>query len=208
PNIGNGIAGVDSEVDQDLIDLGRIHLHRPWARCRVPLQGNVFSYQAPQHRQSFRYGLVQVQRAWSGVLPASKDQQLTGQLRGTLGSFSYFLNAFVGGVPGHKSLGDQIRLTENDRQHVVEIVGDAAGEASDRLQFLRLLKLGLQTLAVGDVHNSRNEAGDASYLYQLSVVANGPHFPALRAGLHFHILDRLAFSQETENLLPVCLVRA
>jgi hypothetical protein len=43
---------------------------------------------------------------------------------------------------------DQIHVAEHDREHVVEIVGDAAGELADRLHPADLLELTLQLLAL------------------------------------------------------------
>ena len=45
----------------------------------------------------------------------------------------------------------EVRVAEDDQEQVVEVVGDPAGEATDRLQPLRLTQFLLIALALADV---------------------------------------------------------
>ena len=55
---------------------------------------------------------------------------------------------------------ERIDVGHHDHQDVVEVVGDAAGELADRFHLLRLAKLGLQRLAMGDVDHDAAQAHD------------------------------------------------
>ena len=66
-------------------------------------------------------------------------------------------------VPGRMLYG-QLPIAEDGSQHIIEVVGDAAGQCADRLHFLRLPQLRLQTLffqlrlfLLGDIHGRAHE---------------------------------------------------
>ena len=56
----------------------------------------------------------------------------------------------------------QLGVADDRRQEVVEVVGDPAGELPDRLHLLRLPKLVLQALPLGDVAQVRQKVEAAT----------------------------------------------
>ena len=73
---GNGIPGVDTQIGQDLVDLGRVHFHRPQMGSRLPDQVDVFSDEPAQHIEHTFHGIVQIQLFGGDGLFSGKGQQL------------------------------------------------------------------------------------------------------------------------------------
>ncbi|MFK4673424.1 hypothetical protein ABIF37_005827 [Bradyrhizobium diazoefficiens] len=84
-------------------------------------------------------------------LLAGEGEQVLGQLRAALGGVVDQLGD--GGELG--TIGDRIRQNTDragdDGQHVVEVVGDAAGQLADRIHLLDLPELGFGGLLLGEV---------------------------------------------------------
>ena len=73
-------------------------------------------------------------------LLTAEHQELAGEGRGTVpGLFDLFETAAVGGRE-ISTLEQQIAVAVDHGQQVIEVVGHAAGEQSDRFQFLGLLQ--------------------------------------------------------------------
>ena len=64
-------------------------------------------------------------------------------------------------VFGRRLFDQLVAVTEQHGDQVVEVVGDAGGEAADRFHLLRLAQLGLEPLALAQVARDR---GDADHL--------------------------------------------
>jgi hypothetical protein len=58
---GNGIPGIDAQIGKDLVDLGRVHFHRPQMGGRLPYQIDVFTNEPAQHIQHTFHGIIQIQ---------------------------------------------------------------------------------------------------------------------------------------------------
>ena len=102
------------------------------------------------------------------ALPPGESEQLARQRCSPLGSRLNGLQSpkrfFARDV-----LSDRVNASRNDHQQIVEVVGDAAGELTERIQFLRLGELPLHCsqfflrfFPLGDV------AGDLGKAYQLA----------------------------------------
>ena len=75
---------------------------------------------------------------------AAECQELACQAGSAHAGFLNFRDLDSPLVAGRDVLEQDLAETENHRQEVVEIVRDAAGEASNRLHFLGLLELRLE----------------------------------------------------------------
>ena len=97
--------------------------------------------------------LIDVGRPDRQPPPARKGQQPAGQLRTARDRPGGALQprALLGLLLGDGS-GYQVQATLDRRQKIVEVVRNAAGELSHRLQFLRLQQRRLGFLALGDFH--------------------------------------------------------
>ncbi len=79
PAVRHGIAGVDRQVHDDLLDLSGIGLDRADVRARHHDQIDVFADQPGQHFHVFRDHAVQVNDLGSQHLLAAEGQQLAGE---------------------------------------------------------------------------------------------------------------------------------
>ena len=53
------------------------------------------------------------------------------------------------GIVGRKIVHDQLAITRNDREQVIEIVSHAASQHADRFHFLRLPQLFFEAASLG-----------------------------------------------------------
>ena len=83
---GHGIAGVDNQVQQHLLDLAGIGLDLPQVRRGLRHQFNILANQAMQHLVQIDNQFVQVDPAGFNDLPAGESQQLTGEVRRAFGA--------------------------------------------------------------------------------------------------------------------------
>ena len=96
-------------------------------------------------------------------LPAAEREQLPGQGCRALAGALDFEQVGAPRRIGRQLLGEQLGEPEDRRQHVVEVVRDAAREVTDRLELLCLAQLLLQLALLGDVmsdHQDQTLAGD------------------------------------------------
>src|ERR1035441_4648169 len=98
------------------------------------------------------------------------------------------LDLLVHGAALFQLLQQHLGVSVNDHQKVVEVVGDAAGEAADGIHFLRLAKLLFELTPVGDIFGDQ-------FQYFLGFIADSggaaaePHdddAPVFAFPLHFH----------------------
>ena len=128
------------------------------ARVEDVTQLDIFADQPPEHLlhvgdhpfRSSTFGSSTCCRlkARSWRVRAAAQSPACGSLRGPR-----LLGLRLASTPG-------VPRTEDDRQQVVEVVGDAPGELPDRFHLLRLPELLLQQPLLGEVH----DVGDAARL--------------------------------------------
>ena len=154
--LGHGVARVDRQVQQGVLDLTRIGHHHRDARSQPRLDADLLAQAAAQQVDHAVDQGVQVDRLGVQGLPPPEGEQAAGELgaerRRLLGLLQ---NLAVVGV-GHTPL-QQFQIAGDHRQQVVEVVRDAAGQLADRLHLLGLAQLLLHALARRDV---ADEAGE------------------------------------------------
>src|ERR1019366_1866902 len=109
---------------------------------------------------------VEIERAGAADLAPSEGEQLLGEGGRALAGAANFLNRRSLGIVCRKVVEEHVAVAVDDGQQVVEVVGNAAGEASDGLHFLRLQQLFLQAAAL------RGIAQDSVYGHRLAVLAH------------------------------------
>lgn len=77
-------------------------------------------------------------------MPSSKSQQLSGQISAVFGGNPGLLEVPVEFVFKLKLVHAQFGISEDDPEHVVEIMSDATSETTDRFHLLRVQELHLQ----------------------------------------------------------------
>ena len=89
--VRHGVAGVYSQVHDDLLDLPRIRFHRAQITARNHDQINVLANDSLQHFQTFTDDQVEIDHLGSEHLLTAESQQLAGERSGPFRSFSNFL---------------------------------------------------------------------------------------------------------------------
>ena len=113
-----------------------------------------------QHLEHVRHGFVQVQDLGGDRLLAGKGQQLTRQVGRAFGGFADFLEVGMERLGRVHLLQGQLGMAEDDAQHVVEVVGHAARQPTDRFHLLGLLELGFQGKSFSDILDHLDCGGD------------------------------------------------
>ena len=126
-------------------------------------QLHVLADEAPQHLRAtppttaFRSRILRLE----DLLPAEREE-LARQVRGALARPPAISSRSSRiGSPGLRSASEHLAVAEDDRQEVVEVVRDAAGEVPDRLHLLRLAELLLHPVALGHVQRDGEPARPA-----------------------------------------------
>ena len=69
---------------------------------------------------------------------AAKGEKLSRQTRGTLVRFLDLTQRFIEFMIGFNREKRKLRIPDDDGQHIIEIMGNPSGEASNRVKFLGL----------------------------------------------------------------------
>ena len=164
------IAGVRDEVDEHLVELGRIGLDRGHVGAEAHPHRDRFAREPSQERHDRLDDRIDVEHTRLEYLPPAEGEQLPGEGAGSLGGIDDGLDVRRAWVFA-KLLEREQRLAVDRRQQVVEVVGDAARELPDRVELLALAKLELlraeqllRPLALGDVGDHAHHRGDPAVL--------------------------------------------
>jgi hypothetical protein len=159
--LGHGVAGVDRQVEQHLLDVAGVGLDRPQLRVGHGDQLDVLADDAAEHPVHVRHHGPQVEdlRLHDGL--AAEGQELAGQGRGPVPGGGHLPDQLAAGVTGREAAQQQFAVAVDDGEEVVEVVGDAAGQPADRLHLLRLAELLFELVALADVHEGQHGADDA-----------------------------------------------
>ena len=145
--IRHGVRGVDPDVQYDLLDLIGIHLDRHEVHGQVFFDRDHLGDGARQDVKGLVHDRIQRQRLEIAFDLAAEGQELAGQLAGPLGGGFDFLKRPGIQAPRRLVQKQQLRISGNGLQEVVEVVGDSAGQGADRLHFDGMDELSLQRLA-------------------------------------------------------------
>ncbi len=157
--LAHRVARVDDEIDDDLLELIEVGLHQPQIASVHDVELDRFADQPAQQHLQFRQHLAELQRLRTQGLPAREREQLAHQPRRAVGVLLDLHDVLEGRI-GRPMVGEQqIGIADDRGQHVVEIVGDAAGELADRLHLLALREVLLQRALLGGVEREHDGAG-------------------------------------------------
>ena len=150
PPPGHRVAGVDGQVHHHLLDLAGVGLDPPASAASETLSSTSSpirrraALRVPPSPRSDRTPRLQ------HLLPADR-QELAGQRRRAFPGVADAAPVVVALAGRRGPQQRQVGGAVDDRQQVVEVVGDAAGEAAQALHLLGLEELRLQLRVVGDV---------------------------------------------------------
>ena len=146
PAAGHGVARVDHEVHDDLLELTGVREHAARPSLRDDRELDVLPNQPPEHRLEALDDAREVEHARLEHLLAAEREELAGQRwpRARRAS-STSVEVAARGIVRLADVEEQrVAVARDDGEEVVEVVGDAAGEPADRLHLLRLPELLLQ----------------------------------------------------------------
>ena len=180
--LGHGVPGVDAEVHQHLLQLGRVAGDGPQLLGELGLQLHRLADDPAEQALHVEHHLVEAQRALGERLTPGEGEQLADQRAGALALPLDLREVGLRGVVHREVEPGQRRGALDAGEDVVEVVGHAAGEHAHGVHLLGALHLGLETLALGDVAHAHHQplvaAGDLGHR-QLEV----NHGPVAAAGL-------------------------
>ncbi len=132
------VARVHGQIEHHLLDLTRVD-HQP-SQPFVQVEPNlhVLAQQASHHFGQAAQNLIQIHHSRLEQLLATESQQLLRQRRGALTGPVDLEHVGARRRRFRHRVEQQEAVAEDDRQQVVEIVGDTPGEPADRLHLLGL----------------------------------------------------------------------
>ena len=152
PAVGHGVARVDGEVHDDLLELTRIGFDASQSGLQRRHQDDVLADQSPQHVVHLRDDGVEVEDPRLEHLLPAEGEELAGEGGGALRRLEDLAPPSAAARSSRdQAPQDDVAVADDDAEDVVEVVGDAAGQPADRLHLLRLAELLLQPLRLGDV---------------------------------------------------------
>ena len=151
PPLGMASRALTAEVHDDLLDHAGIAFDRGNARAVLGFQGNVFAEEAMQHLGQVAQHRVQVQHLGLHDLFAAEHEQLPGQAGGAPGRTGDLVERLSQTLIARTAADQPVRVALDDREDVVEVVGHPGGQLADRLQLLRMPKLGFEVEPLGHV---------------------------------------------------------
>ena len=160
------VAGIDGEVENDLVDLARIGVHVPQAGGEHGLNLNIF----PSRRESMRRVLTdvgaQVEADGLQDLAAAEGEQLAGERRRRAAPATRIsLHRGAVRIAGRQIGADHFGVAFDHGEQVVEVVRNAAGQLPYRFQLLGLAEFLLEAPAFGDVGRHHQAGGGVAELY-------------------------------------------
>ena len=162
----NGMNGVVGQVEQGLLDLGRVGQHGGQIGRGINGQLNRRGQAHAQEFFAFLDGVPWVDGAAGGGLVAAKGENLPHQITGAAAGFFNFQQA-VQKLRLVAAIGfGQFHVAQDCADDVVEVVRNAPGHGAQRLHFVCFAQLGFQgaalrfgALAAGQVAGKHGGAG-------------------------------------------------
>ena len=165
----HGVAGVDRQIDEHLVDLAGVGLDAREVRPRHDGQFDVLVEQLAEHQLRVADLRIEVEHLGHADVAAAEGEQLRGEADGAVGSLVDLLGGAEQRVARPQARRQQLGEALDDRQQVVEVVGDAAGQPADGFHLLGVAQLVLEVALrrdvgddAGDLH--RAAAGADAYL--------------------------------------------
>ena len=152
--LGHGVTGVDGKVHQNLFHLARVGLHRHERGVNAGDPLNVLTNHPGQHFLYIADRFIQVEHCRLQDLFAAEGEQLLSERGGAIGSALDLLDAVAGLVVETRGSQQQLAMSHDDAEDVVEVVGDTARQAPDGFHLLSVSELGFQLDALGNISSN------------------------------------------------------
>jgi hypothetical protein len=154
---GHGLAGIDDEVLDDLADLTSVGVGCPQLRIEIEVALDGCAVESEPGHFDDQVGDIGGGEDW--LATSGERQQLLSQGSGPLGCQPSLIKAgrTAGGIV--VDLHDR-EIANNDCEDVIEVMGNAAGEETDRLELGGAIKLSGDALLLSDIANDDDGSGD------------------------------------------------
>ena len=148
--LGHGVARVDTEIQQDLVELGRVAGDGPEVVGGMKFKLHRFGKGFVNDLLDFADDVFGLDRDAFAGDAAPEGQHLFDETCAALHVGFQGVQQFLPVGVGDFFL-EQLDGDEERRQHVVEVVGDAAGQGAEAFHALGAQELGFQFFLFGDV---------------------------------------------------------
>ena len=145
------IAGVHGQIHQHLIEERRVHTHAAGIAGDIQLKADALAEQSPDQRDRTIHDLGDLHRTRCHHVTTGKAEQLPTQRRTGFSRRANLPGTDGDITPGLRIERQQAGFADDRREHVIEIVRDAAGQLADALDALHLAQLIFQPTTIGDV---------------------------------------------------------
>src|SRR5712691_224016 len=149
--VGHGVFGIDHQIHDDLLKLSGIGASAADGGGELSGEFDIFSDEWAEEALHVGDDGVDVDDLELEMLFAAEGEELAGESGRAIGGLA---NGFGFGVQRmfrSELVEENLGISADDHEEVVEIVSDAAGEAADGFHFLGLAELVLEDTALGDV---------------------------------------------------------
>ena len=139
PSFGHRVPGVESQVQDHLLELRGFGLHRRNVVTEPHVQLDILTEHALQHPLGIAHHVVEVEDTGSDDLAAGEGEEAMGQIAGPLRRAPDLRERGAILLGADRARLQEFGVAEDGGQQVVEVVGDAAGQPADALQALSLM---------------------------------------------------------------------
>ena len=202
---GHGVSRIHHQVHEHLMKLSGIRAHVAGILRQGQSQHHVLADHAPQHLLEVFDQVVQTEHHRLEHLLAAERQQLAGESGRSLGRFANLREIRLSTAVRRHLFSQQVDVSENRCEDVVEVMRHAARQPPDGFHFLRLPQLPLELLAVRDVLEVEQKVGCTSERDHLSRQQTGAHVARTGQPLHLDIAEETTGSEPCQHTLPELL---
>jgi hypothetical protein len=149
--LGHGVARVDDEVHDHLVELPAVDADRQEPGIMVERKLDLFAHQPVQQVHQVRHRVAQVHDLELQLLLARKRQELAHQRRGAVGVLADLHKVAIFRIALVMAQQQQVAMAGDGRQQVVEIMRHPAGKFAHRLHLLALHELLFEAFEFGRV---------------------------------------------------------
>jgi hypothetical protein len=161
--LGHGVARVGREIGDRRLKLRRIGDDRPKIARRIDRNLDILAKRAGQKLGEVGNQIVDFDPLRLQRLAAREGEESPSEIGATEPRLQRVAREFLD-FPAVNEIAQQIEITDDDSELIVEIVRNPACKIADRLHLLRLAQLGLDRPPLRRVVVSRTTASTTSWL--------------------------------------------
>src|ERR1700686_3515793 len=163
----HGVAGVDHEIHDDLLDLSGIGTDTTSIRFELDHELHFIAQHSEKHLAHAIDQGIEVEHLWAEYMLPAEGKQLPCQAGCTLRGADDGFYILAHGRSRAVFLHHDFRVSANDHEQVVEVVCNPARQPADRLHLLRLPNLLLERAPSGDIARGDHDAAHRHIVQQI-----------------------------------------